>query len=469
MGLSLDNILKLIQIGAKAEKMAKAVKSTKTAGVPKVSKTSDEEKWILDNYGLSLNPNDPNYYGKIYADMYDTTMLGAQNRLDTSNLTAQQIYGQNVNQAKLTQDMNIKAYEQDYFDKSVQANNQLKQMQAVYGDNQNRLAQMGLTGSGYDAYIKGKAYGEYQDAVSNAYNALQAGKMNAQRIYGAEQMNAQNQLNQAKMLMEQIYGDTQLQAQKARDAGIRDAYQKLKDEYRTKQQSYMANYSALEYDLNNGETDINMAKLMLDNDQITKQQYDTYVVKARATNYENLRRAYNNVINGQFTTENDRAEAIRTVLANADTAFEDGNISKEHYSDIYANDYLTAITEMTIDDYENVKTNLEAEKDKLGGRYQEVKSELNKKYKELWTDIINSADNLYTTTNLKTQLKYETVFTKEERNKLMKEIEAKEDKIRGVMSYKKPEERSVGEVLQYAGDKAAVGKIVSDFLFKRKR
>ena len=183
------------------------------------SKTEQYEDWLKKAYGVSNDPLNSDYFGKLYQNAYGNTMTAAQGNLDRN---MQQIYGENVNTAKLQQDAAMKAYGQGYQNQAIQANTQLQQMQAVYGANQSRLAELGLTGSGYNAALMQKAYGGYQDTLANAYNVAEQGKMTAAQVYGANEREAKSQYGKGALTAEQIYGDTQFTAQQARDKALAD-------------------------------------------------------------------------------------------------------------------------------------------------------------------------------------------------------------------------------------------------------
>lgn len=332
-----------------------------------LSFTQQEQEWIKKAYGYDESEQAFSGINSIY----DNTIKTAQSQTDEQKRLLQFAYGDTVNQAKGQYDNMANLYQKAYGDQAVQLNTQYQQNTNAYGNNQNQLAQMGLTGSGYNAYLMQQAYGDYQGGKSNAYNTAQQGQMTMQQVYGDVTNQAQRDLTQgvgkANYTMQQIYGE----AEQGRAMEKQNVYNQIKQEYQTKQDEYNENFAALQYDYKQGGADLEYAKFLNSSDSITDEQYKAFETTYKTEIADNL--------NKEFETALNSGGDMASVFARIESEHTNKLIDDSQRADFYYRDLKEGVSLVsTLEQYNIMKADIEKEKEKLGSKYQTVLTELNK-------------------------------------------------------------------------------------------
>jgi hypothetical protein len=351
------------------------------------SMTEEPEKWA-NQQGMSFNSNNANYFGKVYNDIFNSGVDSLVNQRNQGITDMREVYGNATEQSKYKYNQNVITNADVYRDNAVQANSRYQNMANVYGSNQDKLAQMGLTGSGYNAYLQGNAYSDYQNDLSNAYNQKAAGVQNAQSILNSEVYGYNQEMAKGISGINQDYADAYRGLQTKRDTDIATQQQALLGKYQEEKAIRDSETSTIKFDATSGV--------------FSKSQLDGYKASGKVTDAE-----YNEIygiwnkrkekeLTDKFNGIDEENYTSTTYLSDIDNAFTNGDINEEQRGAFYAKTYPDDINRIKDKkDYYKVLAQLETEKGILGSQYSVVLNQLNNspKVKEILAKESEKAAN----------------------------------------------------------------------------
>lgn len=159
------------------------------------------------------------YYDAVFGKTADY----AEKQRDTTRAAAQEYYEYITGAAGKDRDAAIRAAEAARERGIVDASTAYRQMLATYGANAEKLAGMGLTGSGYSDYLSGKAYATSRAEAQNANKEADAAIRSAESSYSQALGQAKYNKMMAEADAENTYSQALLNAEISRDTGKYEA------------------------------------------------------------------------------------------------------------------------------------------------------------------------------------------------------------------------------------------------------
>lgn len=159
------------------------------------------------------------YYDAVFGKTADY----AGKQRDTTRAAAQEYYDYITGAAGKDRDAAIRAAEAARERGIVDASTAYRQMLATYGANAEKLAGMGLTGSGYSDYLSGKAYATSRAEAQNANKEADAAIRSAESSYSQALGQAKYNKMMAEADAENTYSQALLNAEISRDTGKYEA------------------------------------------------------------------------------------------------------------------------------------------------------------------------------------------------------------------------------------------------------
>ena len=159
------------------------------------------------------------YYDAVFGKTADY----AGKQRDTTRAAAQEYYDYIMGAAGKDRDAAIRAAEAARERGIVDASTAYRQMLASYGANAEKLAGMGLTGSGYSDYLSGKAYATSRAEAQNANKEADAAIRSAESSYSQALGQAKYNKMMAEADAENTYSQALLNAEISRDTGKYEA------------------------------------------------------------------------------------------------------------------------------------------------------------------------------------------------------------------------------------------------------
>ena len=159
------------------------------------------------------------YYDAVFGKTADY----AGKQRDTTRAAAQEYYDYITGAAGKDRDAAIRAAEAARERGIVDASTAYRQMLASYGANAEKLAGMGLTGSGYSDYLSGKAYATSRAEAQNANKEADAAIRSAESSYSQALGQAKYNKMMAEADADNTYSQALLNAEISRDTGKYEA------------------------------------------------------------------------------------------------------------------------------------------------------------------------------------------------------------------------------------------------------
>lgn len=159
------------------------------------------------------------YYDAVFGKTADY----AGKQRDTTRAAAQEYYDYITGAAGKDREAAIRAAEAARERGIVDASTAYRQMLASYGANAEKLAGMGLTGSGYSDYLSGKAYVTSRAEVQNANKEADAAIRSAESSYSQALGQAKYNKMMAEADADNTYSQALLNAEISRDTGKYEA------------------------------------------------------------------------------------------------------------------------------------------------------------------------------------------------------------------------------------------------------
>lgn len=332
--------------------------SPETVSAPKTYEEYIAEKTAYaDNAQQTANTYLDNIYGNA---------LGYLEKAKSSSLSAAgEYYNYAVGAAERDRANAIKAAETTRQREAVDASTSYSRALSTYGANAERLADMGLTGSGYSDYINSKAYATSRGEIQNAKAREQSAKQSAEDSYSKALADAKYQKLKAETeagnaYMQGLYNaDTaraqgRYEAQKARDeavSGYMDALnlKKLEDAETEKAKKDAADKAATEA----------FNSLLLEIDAYTDDTDIESYAAAYSLTDEQKNELYR--IRNEKKASDDRYSLGlgETSLGMVDRLYREGKATKDEVYSVYGNTISAALSAMTENDLEMVIAELQ--------------------------------------------------------------------------------------------------------------
>lgn len=321
------------------------------------------------------------YYDAVFGKTADY----AGKQRETTRAAAQEYYDYITGAAGKDRAAAIRAAEAARERGIVDASTAYRQMLASYGANAEKLAGMGLTGSGYSDYLSGKAYATSRAEVQHANKEADAAIRSAERSYSQALGQAKYNKMMAEADAENTYSQALLNAEISRDTGKYEAST-------AGAASGTSNYNRLRIEITGDASDDDIAAYadeygftpeqvaeltrIRDNKKSSAAEStrtegfnsarmnitadtDDYEIEAAAGTYgltaEQKQELYR--IRDEKKKQEDRyalgLDSDSNALAKADELLKSNTISQEEAHSIYDNMIFSAIASATKDDIEN--------------------------------------------------------------------------------------------------------------------